>query len=174
MLKDEEYMSLALEEAAKAYQMGEVPIGAVLVNNEDGTIMSRGHNLRKTKNDATAHAEMEVIREANQLVQGWRLLNCTMYVTIEPCAMCAGAMVNSRIERLVYGSTEPRSGAIESLFNVVNHKLLNHHMEVRAGVLEDECRDIMKRFFKMCRAEVKARKKAAREAAAAQQEHTDV
>ena len=152
-------MHLALAEAEKAYAWGEIPIGAVLVRNEDGTVVSRGHNLRESKNDATAHAEMEAIREACARLNRWRLSGLTLYVTIEPCAMCAGALVNSRIDRLVYGSTESKFGAVESIFNVVNHRLLNHRLSVTAGVLEDECRQLMKDFFRMRREQNKQKKR---------------
>ncbi len=156
-------MRLALAEAEKAYARGEIPIGAVLVRNEDGTVVSRGHNLRESKNDATAHAEMEAIREACTRLNRWRLSGLTLYVTIEPCAMCAGALVNSRIDRLVYGSTESKFGAVESIFNVVNHRLLNHRLSVTAGVLEDECRQLMKDFFRMRREQNKQKKQKKRE-----------
>ena len=152
-------MRLALAEAEKAYARGEIPLGAVLVRNEDGTVVSRGHNLRESKNDATAHAEMEAIREACARLNRWRLSGLTLYVTIEPCAMCAGALVNSRIDRLVYGSTESKFGAVESIFNVVNHRLLNHRLSVTAGVLEDECRQLMKDFFRMRREQNKQKKR---------------
>ena len=152
-------MRLALAEAEKAYARGEIPIGAVLVRNEDGTVVSRGHNLRESKNDATAHAEMEAIREACARLNRWRLSGLTLYVTIEPCAMCAGALVNSRIDRLVYGSTESKFGAVESIFNVVNHRLLNHRLSVTAGVLEDECRQLMKDFFRLRREQNKQKKR---------------
>ena len=152
-------MHIALAEAEKAYARGEIPIGAVLVRNEDGTVVSRGHNLRESKNDATAHAEMEAIREACARLNRWRLSGLTLYVTIEPCAMCAGALVNSRIDRLVYGSTESKFGAVESIFNVVNHRLLNHRLSVTAGVLEDECRQLMKDFFRMRREQNKQKKR---------------
>ena len=152
-------MRLALAEAEKAYARGEIPIGAVLVRNEDGTVVSRGHNLRESKNDATAHAEMEAIREACARLNRWRLSGLTLYVTIEPCAMCAGALVNSRIDRLVYGSTESKFGAVESIFNVVNHRLLNHRLSVTAGVLEDECRQLRKDFFRMRREHNKQKKR---------------
>lgn len=152
-------MRLALAEAEKAHARGEIPIGAVLVRNEDGTVVSRGHNLRESKNDATAHAEMEAIREACARLNRWRLSGLTLYVTIEPCAMCAGALVNSRIDRLVYGSTESKFGAVESIFNVVNHRLLNHRLSVTAGVLEDECRQLMKDFFRMRREQNKQKKR---------------
>lgn len=159
MLNDVQYMRMALREAIKAYQQGEIPIGAVLVNNEDGEVIASGYNLRERTMDATAHAEMEAIRNGCHVLKRWRLSGCTLYVTIEPCAMCAGALVNSRIDRLVYGSNESKFGAVESIFNVVNHKILNHRMEVTAGVLEDECKQLMKSFFSMRRLQNKFKKK---------------
>ena len=161
MLNDVQYMRMALREAIKAYQQGEIPIGAVLVNNEDGEVIAAGYNLRERTMDATAHAEMEAIRKGCHALKRWRLSGCTLYVTIEPCAMCAGALVNSRIDRLVYGSNESKFGAVESIFNVVNNKILNHRMEVTAGVLEDECRQLMKSFFSMRRLQNKLKKKMA-------------
>ena len=146
METDEYYMSLALEEAQKAYDAGEVPIGAVLVD-ESGTVISCGHNMRETWQDATAHAEMIAIREACRRLSKWRLSGLTLFVTIEPCPMCAGALVMSRVDRLVYGSTDAKAGASESLFNVTSHPALNHQLEVTAGVLWEECAAIMKRFF---------------------------
>lgn len=156
-MKDKEYMELALAEAQKAYDMGEIPIGAVIVDN-DGNIVSTGHNLRECSHDATAHAEMEAIRSACDKLERWRLSGCTLYVTIEPCPMCAGALVNSRIDRLVYGSNDSKAGAVESIFNVVNNPALNHQMQVTAGVLDEECSGMMKRFFKMRREQKKAEK----------------
>ena len=143
---DEYYMQQAIEEAKKAYAVGEIPIGAVLVH--EGTIISRHHNRRELDHDATAHAEVLVIREANQLLDRWRLTGCTLYVTIEPCPMCAGAIINSRIDRVVYGASDYKGGAVESLFNVLSHPGLNHEPELASGVLGDECSQIMKDFFK--------------------------
>lgn len=145
-MTDEEYMREALVEACKAYDMGEIPIGAVLVY--EGQIISRHHNRREVDHDATAHAEVLVIREANAVLERWRLTGCTLYVTIEPCPMCAGAIINSRIDRVVYGSSDYKGGAVESLFNVLSHPNLNHEPQVLAGVLQDECSQIMKDFFK--------------------------
>ena len=146
----------ALAEAAQAYALGEVPIGAVLVD-EVGEIVARGHNLRERDHDATAHAEMIAIRAACERLGRWRLSGLTLYVTIEPCPMCAGAIVMSRVDRVVYGGTDYKAGACESLFNIPGHPALNHHPEVTAGVLAEECAGIMKRFFR----ERRARKKAA-------------
>ena len=154
--EDAFYMRAALAEAAQAYALGEVPIGAVLVD-EAGEIVARGHNLRERDHDATAHAEMIAIRAACERLGRWRLSGLTLYVTIEPCPMCAGAIVMSRVDRVVYGGTDYKAGACEALFNIPGHPALNHHPEVTAGVLAEECADIMKRFFR----ERRARKKAA-------------
>ena len=151
---DEFYMDLALAEARKAFDIGEIPIGAVLVWN--GQVMAADHNRRETDHDGTAHAEMLVIRESCKKLQRWRLTGATLYVTIEPCPMCAGALVMSRVDRLVYGSADYKAGAVESLFNVVNHPGLNHRLEVTAGVRESECAGIMKEFFRMRRNSKKA------------------
>ena len=128
---------------------GEIPIGAVLVM--DGKVIASGHNLRESWRDATAHAEMIVIREACRLLNRWRLSGTTLYVTIEPCPMCAGALVMSRVDRLVYGSPDYKAGAVESLFNVVQNNALNHRLAVTAGVCADECATIMKDFFRQRR-----------------------
>lgn len=154
--EDAFYMRAALAEAVQAYALGEVPIGAVLVD-EAGEIVARGHNLRERDHDATAHAEMIAIRAACERLGRWRLSGLTLYVTIEPCPMCAGAIVMSRVDRVVYGGTDYKAGACESLFNIPGHPAINHHPEVTAGVLAEECADIMKRFFR----ERRARKKAA-------------
>ena len=154
--EDAFYMHAALAEADQAYALGEVPIGAVLVD-EAGEIVARGHNLRERDHDATAHAEMIAIRAACERLGRWRLSGLTLYVTIEPCPMCAGAIVMSRVDRVVYGGTDRKAGACESLFNIPGHPALNHHPEVTAGVLAEECAGIMKRFFR----ERRARKKAA-------------
>lgn len=145
-MNDEEYMGLALVEARKAYELGEVPIGAVVV--KDGEIVATAYNLRETGHDATAHAEVLAIRRACEKIGHWRLTGATLYVTIEPCPMCAGALVMSRIDRLVYGAADYKAGAVESLFNITNHSGLNHRIEVRAGVREEECRNLMKDFFR--------------------------
>ncbi|WP_312202031.1 tRNA adenosine(34) deaminase TadA [Anaerospora hongkongensis] len=146
MLDDNYYMGLALEEAQKAYRMGEIPIGAVLVINDE--VVAKAHNLRETCHDATAHAEVIVIQETCRKSKRWRLTGATLYVTIEPCPMCAGALVNSRVDRLVYGSADYKAGAVESLFNVVQNEALNHRMAVTAGVRGDECSALMKAFFR--------------------------
>lgn len=149
MNNDEKYMRLALNEAQKAFDLGEVPIGAVVVF--DGQVISAGHNMRESWHDATAHAEMLVIKAACLKLGRWRLSGATLYVTIEPCPMCAGGLVMSRMDRVVYGSADYKAGAVESIFNVVNHRALNHRLAVTAGVLGDECRELMKNFFRQRR-----------------------
>ena len=148
--QDEVYMKLALAEAEKAFVLGEIPIGAVLVDGQ-GQVVTAGHNRRESWHDATAHAELIVIQAACRKLKKWRLSGLTLYVTIEPCPMCAGALIMSRIDRVVYGSPDYKAGAAESLFNVVDNKALNHQLKVRAGVLEDQCTEIMKRFVAQCR-----------------------
>ncbi len=148
-MDDSHYMRLALVEARKAFNLGEVPIGAVLVI--DGQVVASAHNMREQWQDATAHAEVIAIREACRSLKRWRLTGATLYVTIEPCPMCAGALVMSRVDRLVYGSPDYKAGAVESLFNVVANPALNHRLTVTAGVLADECSGIMKEFFRMRR-----------------------
>jgi len=145
-MDDNYYMELALAEAEKAFAIGEIPIGAVLVAG--GEVIAQAHNMRETWQDATAHAEVIVIREACRLLNRWRLTGTTLYVTIEPCPMCAGALVMSRIDRLVYGSSDYKAGGVESIFNIVQNDALNHQMAVTAGVRADECSAIMKRFFR--------------------------
>ena len=139
-------MRLALAEAQNAYALGEIPIGAVILN-DGGDLIASGYNLRETKHDATAHAELIAIQRACRKLGRWRLTDMTLYVTIEPCPMCAGAIVMSRIGRLVYGSPDIKAGACESLFNITSCPALNHHPEICAGILEDECTAIIKKFF---------------------------
>lgn len=146
-MNDKENMRLALKEALQAYKEGEVPIGAVLVDNESGILVCGNHNRIEQLQDATAHAEILVIREASEKLQRRRLKNCTLYVTLEPCAMCAGALVLSRVDRLVYGAVDSKFGAAESIFNVVNNPALNHQLKVTAGILENESLEMLKKFF---------------------------
>lgn len=154
-LDDRKYMMMALQEAQKAYDLEEVPIGAVLVD-ETGQVVARGHNMREIWQDATAHAELIVIREACRRLARWRLSGLTLYVTIEPCPMCAGAIVMSRLDRVVYGSTDARAGACESVFNIPGNEALNHCPDITAGVMQEECAGMMKRFFRERRAKRKA------------------
>ena len=163
MLDDVAFMKEALKEAQEAFQAGEVPIGAVLVA-ADGTVVARAHNMRETWHDGTAHAEIIALQKAARKLGRWRLSGLTLYVTIEPCPMCAGALVMSRVDRVVYGATDAKAGACESLFNIVRHPALNHQLEMRAGILEDECRAIMKRFFRQRRKKSSALKKCANQA----------
>ena len=139
-------MSLALEEARQAYLEGEVPIGAVLID-EDGILICGEHNRIEQLGDATAHAEILTLRAASRKLNRRRLSNCTLYSTVEPCAMCAGALVLCRVRRLVYGATDSKFGAAESIFNVTDNPALNHRLLVTAGVMEIECRELMKKFF---------------------------
>ena len=143
------YMQEALEEAKKAASMGEIPIGAVII--KDGQIVGRGHNETETRKDPTAHAEMLAIRQASQTLGGWRLLGCEMYVTAEPCCMCAGAIVWSRIQKLYIGTMDPKAGACGSVFNSPQEEKLNHYVEIETGILQEECSCIMKDFFKQLR-----------------------
>lgn len=145
-MRDVDYMRLALEEAGKAAMMGEVPVGAVIVD-KNGKVLSKAHNLKETTSDATAHAEIIAIRKANEKLQAWRLTGCTLYVTLEPCPMCAGAILNSRLSRLVYGAVDVGFGAVESVFALLTNESLHNNMEIRVGVLEDECKTILKKFF---------------------------
>jgi tRNA(adenine34) deaminase len=138
-------MREALTEARRAAAIGEVPIGAVVVRR--GEVIGRGHNRRETDGDPLAHAELLAIREAARRMGGWRLTGCTLYCTLEPCAMCAGALVNSRIERLVYGPADPKAGWCGTLGNLVQDPRLNHRLEVTAGVLADESAALLRGFF---------------------------
>ena len=142
-------MKEALKEAEKAAAMGEVPIGAVVV--KDGIIIGRGHNKTETAKDPTTHAEMEAIRAASAALGGWRLLGCDMYVTAEPCSMCAGAIVWSRIENLYIGTMDPKAGACGSVFNIVQEDKLNHQVNVTTGILQEECSRLLKDFFRSLR-----------------------
>ena len=142
-------MREALKEAEIAFSLGEVPVGCVIVR--DGEIIARGHNMTETLKDPTVHAEMNAIREAAEKLGGWRLPGCSVYVTCEPCAMCAGAMVWARIEELYIGTDDPKAGACGSVLNVATNDDLNHQIRVERGILRDECSGIMKRFFRELR-----------------------
>jgi tRNA(adenine34) deaminase len=146
---DEYYMKLALEEAHKAYSTLEVPVGAIIVR--EGDVIARGYNMRETMKDPTAHAEMIAIKKASEYLGGWRLIDCTMYVTVEPCPMCAGAIINSRIERLVVGARDYKMGCCGTIMDIVNNPRFNHRVDVTWGVLEEECSSIMKKFFRELR-----------------------
>ena len=139
-------MRLALKEASLAFQRGEVPVGAII--SKDGIVISSSHNLRETSKDPSAHAEIVVIRDAAKISDSWRLTGLTLYVTKEPCIMCAGALVNSRIARLVYGCRDEKAGGVDSLYQILNDRRLNHQVEVVSGVLNEECAGILRNFFK--------------------------
>ena len=143
---DEEFMGAALELAREARERGEVPVGAVLVM--DGEILGRGFNQPVSRNDPTAHAEIVALREAGREAGNYRLPGSTMYVTIEPCQMCVGAMVHARVARVVYGTPEPKAGAIESAMRAHEHPSLNHRLEATGRVMEEECREVIQAFFK--------------------------
>ncbi len=139
-------MRLALEEAELAFAHGDVPIGAVVLSS-DGRVIARDHNRREQRGDPTAHAELLAIREAARDRGHWRLEGATVFVTLEPCAMCAGALVNARVARLVYGAADPKAGAVASLFRIGEDTRLNHRFEVRSGVMADEATEKLRRFF---------------------------
>lgn len=146
MHNDEQYMQIALDEARIAAEEGEVPIGAVVVH--DGEVIARAHNRRETDADPSAHAEFRAMLEAARALGRWRLTGCTVYVTVEPCLMCAGLMVNARIDRCVYGAADPKGGAVGTLFDVSDDPRLNHSFRVTPGVCADECAQVMRDFFK--------------------------
>jgi tRNA(adenine34) deaminase len=145
-MTDELYMEEALREAARAQAGGEVPVGAVVVC--DGRVVGRGSNRNISESDPTAHAEMVALREAGRAVGNHRLLDCEMFATIEPCPMCAGALMHARLKRLVYGADDPKAGAVRSVIPVLNHPQLNHRMEVTAGVLAARCQELLQSFFR--------------------------
>jgi tRNA(adenine34) deaminase len=146
---DHAYMQMALEKARLAPSFGEVPIGAVLVM--DGQVLAQAHNFRELWQDPTAHAEVVVIREAATRLGSWRLNGATLYVTLEPCAMCAGAIIQSRISRLVFGAMDPKAGACGSLFNLPEERRLNHRVQVMGGVLQRDSQELMQHFFRQLR-----------------------
>lgn len=145
--KDRVFMRVALTAAYRGAEIGEVPIGACIVD-EDGQVIGATSNRTITENDPTGHAEIRVLRRAAELRKNYRLTGCTLYSTIEPCVMCAGALVNARIRRLVFGAHDERFGAVETLFRVCDDERLNHRIEIVPGVLADECRELMQNFFK--------------------------
>jgi tRNA(adenine34) deaminase len=149
-MNDEAFLQLAMEQARFAAEANEVPVGAVLVSS-DGAVLGLGENRVIRDCDPTAHAEMIAMRAAGQSLKNYRLEDCTIYVTLEPCAMCAGAMIHARIARLVYGASDPKAGAAGSVLQVVNHPHLNHQMQVTGGVHAEECGNILREFFRMRR-----------------------
>ncbi len=150
------FMREALREAQKAYDKEEVPIGAVVVLN--GEIIGRGHNLREKEQDATLHAEIKAIRQANQVLGSWRLEDCELFVTLEPCPMCSGAMILSRLKKVTFGTFDPKAGTAGTFMNLLQDERFNHQVEVEHGVLEEECQQILKEFFKKLRERNKRRK----------------
>jgi tRNA(adenine34) deaminase len=153
MDQDRRFMEEALNRAHQAEEVGEVPVGAVVVC--DGEIVAEGFNRRETWQDPTAHAELIAVRRASEALGSWRLTDCTVYVTLEPCPMCAGMLVNSRVGRVVFGARDPKAGAVRSLFALVEDPRLNHRIEVKEGVLAAECGSMLTEFFRNIR---KARK----------------
>ena len=145
----EQFMLQALKEAKKAKDKNESPIGAVIV--KDGKIIARGHNEKELKNDSTLHAEMTAIKKASKKLHSWRLNDCEMYVTLEPCAMCAGAIFQARLRRLYIGASDPKAGAAGSVINILNKDMFSHKVDVIFGILEDQCSKVLKDFFKQLR-----------------------
>lgn len=143
---EEKFMKEALKEAKKAYDKLEVPVGCVIV--KDNKIIARAHNLKESKSDTTKHAEIIAIQKASKKLNSWRLLDCDMYVTLEPCSMCAGAIIHSRIKRLFFGAKDKKTGAVGSVLNLLEDFSFNHKVEVHEGILKDECETILKSFFK--------------------------
>jgi tRNA(adenine34) deaminase len=143
----EPFMQLAIAQARQAEAAGDVPIGCVIRHDPTGRIIGSGFNERETSADPTAHAEIVAIRRAAASIGHWRLLDCTLVVTLEPCPMCAGAIVNARIPRLVFGCTDPKAGAVATLFNICDDQRLNHRVQVVPGVLADECAELLRGFF---------------------------
>lgn len=145
----EYYMKQAIKEAEKAYKKLEVPVGAVIV--KDGKAIARAHNRKETKTDTTKHAEILAIQKASKKLKSWRLIDCEMYVTLEPCSMCAGAMINSRIKKVYIGAMDEKTGAVGSVLNLFKDYTFNHQVESETGILKEECENILKQFFKELR-----------------------
>lgn len=149
MEQKEYYMKQALKEAEKAYKKLEVPVGAVIV--KDGKIIARAHNQKETKTDTTKHAEILAIQKASKKLKSWRLIDCEMYVTLEPCSMCAGAMINSRIKKVYIGTMDEKTGAAGSVLNLFEDYTFNHKVEAEVGIMKEECQEILTNFFKELR-----------------------
>ncbi len=157
MFDETYYMQEAIKEAKKAEAIEEVPIGAIIVD-ASGEIVGRGYNLRETSQLSNSHAEMTAILQANEKLGSWRLEGCTLYVTLEPCPMCAGAIVQSRIEKVVFGARDPKGGCCGSIYNLLDEERFNHKAEIIEGVLEEECGELLSKFFKTLRAKKKQQK----------------
>lgn len=149
MQEKEKFMKEALKEAKKAYEKLEVPVGCVIV--KDGKIIARAHNLKETKQDTTKHAEMIAIQKASKKLDAWRLLDCDMYITLEPCSMCAGAIINSRIRKVYIGTMDQKTGAAGSVLDLFKDFTFNHKVEIESGILKEECEEFLKKFFKELR-----------------------
>ena len=149
MEQKEYYMKQALKEAKKAYKKLEVPVGAVIV--KDGKIIARAHNQKETKTDTTKHAEILAIQKASKKLESWRLIDCEMYITLEPCSMCAGAIINSRIKKVYIGAMDEKTGAVGSVLNLFEDYTFNHKVEAETGIMEKECQETLKKFFKELR-----------------------
>ena len=156
MTRDEKYMKAAIREAKKAYALEEVPIGCVIVQNDK--IIARGYNRRNTDKNTLAHAEMSAIKKASKKTGDWRLEDCTMYVTLEPCQMCAGAIVQSRLGKVVIGSMNPKAGCAGSVINLLQMKQFNHQVQMETGILEEECSTMLSGFFQELREKKKMAK----------------
>jgi tRNA(adenine34) deaminase len=161
MTQDEKYMKAALAQAKKAYALEEVPIGCVIVQN--GKIIARGYNRRNTDKNATAHAEIAAIRKASKKTGDWRLEDCTMYVTLEPCQMCAGAIVQARMQRVVIATMNPKAGCAGSVLNLLQVEAFNHQVEITRGVLEDACASMLSEFFRELRSKKKKNEQSKRQ-----------
>ena len=149
MQRDYDYMKMALEEAQAAFLKDEVPVGAVVVL--EGKILARAHNSPISLNDSSAHAEMLALRQAAETIGNYRLVGAELYVTLEPCVMCAGAILQARLSRVIFGARDPKCGAVISLYNILTDKRLNHQVEITEGILQDDCGQIMSRFFQQKR-----------------------
>ncbi|MGE5611499.1 MAG: tRNA adenosine(34) deaminase TadA [Bacillota bacterium] len=154
MTDPESWMRQALQLAAEAARLDEVPIGCIVVHDPTGTVVGSGYNRREIDHDPTAHAEIMAMRQAGQVLGHWRLLDCTLVVTLEPCPMCAGAIVNARIPRLVYGCEDPKAGAVRTLYQICEDARLNHRVQVTGGVLAEECGQVLRDFFRQKREKV--------------------
>ena len=146
MLKKEKFMKEAIKQAKKAYDKEEIPVGAVIV--KDGKIIARGYNKKEEKKDTTQHAEIIAIQKASRKIGAWRLQDCEMYVTLEPCAMCTGALIQARLKRVYIGTMDPKTGACGSVLNLLEDYKFNHKVEVERGILKEECEEILKCFFR--------------------------
>ncbi len=144
------FMKEALKEAQKSYKKEEIPVGAIIV--KDGKIIARGHNLKETKTDPTKHAEIIAIQKACKKLQTWRLTGCTMYVTLEPCSMCAGSLIQSRLDKVVIGTMDEKTGACGSVLNLLADYKFNHIVQIETGIMQEECKTILQQFFKELRA----------------------